>query len=144
MEYRNVFKNIIFTQPMLRYIIYLLISLYVVWNLVQDRYGYLAMLHISCLSNPCTKELSSCTAYSHGDNSISLPWTDNLNNHVFLFNESLNIQLFYYLSQWPLLELYEIENGLRMRRNMSLLYTHKIYCLNIAVFSLIHILYIII
>lgn len=136
------------------------------WNLVQDKKRYLAMLHISCLSKLCAKQLSSFTACSHGDNSISLPRIDNVNNtHIkqlhatlcsknccttrmwlsvldcvsILFNETLNILLIYYLSQCALLELYEIENGLCMRRNMSLVYTHKIYCLNIVVFSLIHV-----
>ena len=45
------------------------------------------------------------------------------------FNENLHILLTFYLSQCALMELYEIENGICMRRNMSLVYTHKIYSL---------------
>ena len=109
------------------------------------------MLHISCLSKLCTKELSSCSAYSHGENSISLPWIDNVSNNMFrsckqLYVLRITVRDFQY---WVLSAFYLMKGRtfylfiiflnvrfwncviLKVRRNMSLVYTHKIYCLNI-------------
>ena len=59
----------------------------------------------------------------------------NINQTQYLYIICLNVGFFF--------EINDLENDLYIRRNFSLFYTRKIYCLNMVTFLVIHILYII-
>jgi hypothetical protein len=63
---------------------------------------------------------------------------------MYICQNTTNLNQIYYLCvMYALLEFSELEDDIYIGRNMSLFYTHEIYCLNIVAFSLIRVLYII-